>query len=69
MDRSVFERMAAFEDDHWWFAARRREIADQTIRSFAGNSPNFHSFRTANLIIGQLRERFGFSCFATQLAA
>ncbi len=35
MDRAVFERMAAFEDTHWWFAARRRLIHTILSRSAA----------------------------------
>ena len=32
MDRQIFERMAAVEDDHWWFRARREILADQIER-------------------------------------
>ncbi|MHA1190422.1 MAG: SAM-dependent methyltransferase, partial [Alphaproteobacteria bacterium] len=34
MDRSVYLRMAAHEDIHWWFAARR-QIVTRLIRQFA----------------------------------
>ncbi len=34
MDRSIYLRMAAHEDIHWWFAARR-QIVTRLIRQFA----------------------------------
>jgi SAM-dependent methyltransferase len=33
MDRAIFERMAAFEDTHWWFTARRRLIRALLMRA------------------------------------
>jgi SAM-dependent methyltransferase len=32
MERIVYQRMAAHEQDHWWFKARRRIIADFVAR-------------------------------------
>ena len=32
MDPSAYDRMAALQADHWWFAARRRIIRDQVRR-------------------------------------
>jgi SAM-dependent methyltransferase len=32
MERIVYQRMAAYEQDHWWFKARRRIIADFVAR-------------------------------------
>lgn len=32
MDRAVYDRMAEIDEDHWWFAARRK-IIDKVIRS------------------------------------
>jgi len=32
MDRQVYARMAALEERHWWFVARRRILADVLTR-------------------------------------
>ncbi len=32
MDRQIFDRMQAIENDHWWFRARRQILADQIGR-------------------------------------
>lgn len=32
MERDVYDRMRALEQDHWWFAARRDILADQIAR-------------------------------------
>lgn len=32
MDPAVYERMAAHEDRHWWFVARRQIVADVIAR-------------------------------------
>jgi SAM-dependent methyltransferase len=35
MDRQVFDRMAALDQSHWWYVARRRIIADLIAREIA----------------------------------
>jgi SAM-dependent methyltransferase len=38
MDRQVFDRMAALDQTHWWYVARRRIIADLIARDIAPSS-------------------------------
>jgi SAM-dependent methyltransferase len=37
MERDVYQRMAELEQEHWWFVARRRILADLLPRWIAGN--------------------------------
>ena len=51
MDRSVYLRMAAHEDSHWWFAARR-QIVTRLIELFAIPRPGARSRHARILEVG-----------------
>lgn len=39
MDRAVYDRMAEIDEDHWWFAARRK-IIDKIVRTHVALPPS-----------------------------
>ena len=56
MERKIYTRMAAIEDRHWWFVARRRILEDDPMQHFRSVSPVKSRSKREQFVKGQASE-------------